>query len=43
VRTREILLGDFRPSDVLVLGGVGLIALVWAWVVFPRRDIGAPS
>jgi ABC-type transport system involved in multi-copper enzyme maturation permease subunit len=43
VRTREILLGEFRPTDVLVIGGVGLIALLWAWIVFPRRDIGAPS
>jgi ABC-2 type transport system permease protein len=43
VRTKEILLGDFRVTDVLVIGGVGVIALVWAWIVFPRRDIGAPS
>lgn len=43
VRTKELLGGQLRPTDVLVIGGVGLIALVWAWVVFPRRDIGAPS
>lgn len=43
VRTKEILLGDLRATDVLIVGGVGIIALVWAWVVFPRRDIGAPS
>jgi ABC-2 type transport system permease protein len=43
VRTKEILEGQLRPTDVLVIGGVGVIALVWAWVVFPRRDIGAPS
>jgi len=43
VRTKEILEGQIRPADVLVIGGVGLIALVWAWVVFPRRDIAAPS
>ncbi|MFN8518771.1 MAG: ABC transporter permease subunit [Chloroflexota bacterium] len=43
VRTKEILDGQLRPADVLVIGGVGLAALVWAWVVFPRRDIGAPS
>ena len=43
VRTKELLLGEFRVSDVVVIGGVGLIALAWAWVVFPRRDIGAPS
>ena len=43
VRTKEILLGELRVTDVLVIGGVGVIALVWAWIVFPRRDIGAPS
>lgn len=43
VRTKELLDGQVRPTDVLVIGGVGAIALIWAWVVFPRRDIGAPS
>lgn len=43
VRTKELLDGHLRPTDVLVIGGVGILALVWAWVVFPRRDIGAPS
>ena len=43
VRTKEILLGELRVTDVLVIGAVGVVALVWAWVVFPRRDIGAPS
>jgi ABC-type transport system involved in multi-copper enzyme maturation permease subunit len=43
VRTKEILLGELRVTDVFIIGGVGVIALVWAWVVFPRRDIGAPS
>jgi ABC-2 type transport system permease protein len=43
VRTKEILEGDLRASDVLVIGGVGLVALAWAWIVFPRRDIAAPS
>jgi len=43
VRTKELLDGQLRPTDVLVIGGVGAIALAWAWVVFPRRDIGAPS
>jgi ABC-2 type transport system permease protein len=43
VRTKELLEGQLRLTDVLVIGGVGLVALVWAWVVFTRRDIGAPS
>ena len=43
VRTKEILEGTFQPTDVLLIGSVGLIALGWAWIVFPRRDIAAPS
>jgi beta-exotoxin I transport system permease protein len=43
VRTKELLLGEFRPADALLLGSVMVIALAWAWIVFPRRDIGAPS
>jgi ABC-type transport system involved in multi-copper enzyme maturation permease subunit len=43
VRAKELLDGSVRPTDALIIGGVGLGALVWAWVVFPRRDIGAPS
>jgi ABC-2 type transport system permease protein len=43
VRTKELLEGTFRPADALVIGAVGALALVWAWIVFPRRDIAAPS
>jgi ABC-type transport system involved in multi-copper enzyme maturation permease subunit len=43
VRTKELLLGQFRPTDALIIGGVMVVALAWAWIVFPRRDIGAPS
>jgi ABC-type transport system involved in multi-copper enzyme maturation permease subunit len=43
VRTKELLEGTFRPADALLIGGVMVVALAWAWVVFPRRDIGAPS
>lgn len=43
VRTKEILEGTFRPTDALVIGSVAVIAFAWAWIVFPRRDIAAPS
>ncbi len=43
VRTKELLEGTFRPTDALLIGGVMVAALVWAWIVFPRRDIAAPS
>jgi ABC-2 type transport system permease protein len=42
VRTKELLEGTFRPADALILATVGFIALAWAWIVFPRRDIAAP-
>jgi ABC-2 type transport system permease protein len=43
VRTKELLEGTFRPTDAILIGGVMVAALAWAWFVFPRRDIGAPS
>lgn len=43
VRTKELLEGTFRPADALLLGGVMIVGLAWAWFVFPRRDIAAPS
>ena len=43
VRAKELLEGQLRPTDVLIIGGVGIVALAWAWIVFPRRDIAAPS
>ena len=43
VRTKELLEGQLRLADVGILGGVLVVAVVYAWVVFPRRDIAAPS
>ncbi len=43
VRTKELLEGHLRPFDVRLLAGVLVVAVVYAWVVFPRRDIAAPS
>ncbi len=43
VRTKQLLSGQLQPLDVGVLGGVLAIAVIYAWIVFPRRDIAAPS
>jgi ABC-2 type transport system permease protein len=43
VRTKQLLDGQLHPFDVAVLGGVVAIAVIYAWIVFPRRDIAAPS
>lgn len=39
----RILEGRGDPRDILVLAGVVLAAAGWSLVVFPRRDIAAPS
>ncbi len=43
VRTKELLAGSVRWTDVGLLAGVLVLALGYSWVVFPRRDIAAPS
>lgn len=43
VRTKELLSGQLRLFDVGLLGGVLAIAVIYAWIAFPRRDIAAPS
>jgi ABC-type transport system involved in multi-copper enzyme maturation permease subunit len=43
LKARAILNGFVAPSDLIVLSLVILIAMVWALVVFPRRDLAAPS
>ncbi len=43
VRTKQLLAGHLHLFDVSLLGGVLVVAIVYAWVVFPRRDIAAPS
>jgi ABC-type transport system involved in multi-copper enzyme maturation permease subunit len=42
-RPSRILDGHVDPGDFLVLAAVLVVAVVYALVVFPRRDIGAPS
>ena len=39
---QAILAGRPEPSDMVVLIGVTLAGLVWALVIFPRRDLAAP-
>lgn len=39
----EVLSGRANPGDFAVLGAVAAGAAAWAWWVFPRRDLAAPS
>jgi ABC-2 type transport system permease protein len=43
LQAREILVGVTHWRDLAVLAGVVALAAAWALVVFPRRDIAAPS
>jgi hypothetical protein len=43
LKAKAILSGSAAPVDMVVLLVVMLIAVVWALVVFPRRDLAAPS
>ena len=42
-KAKAILTGSVMPFDMAVLALATLIAMVWALVVFPRRDLAAPS
>jgi ABC-2 type transport system permease protein len=39
----EILAGEIDPLDLVILGAAVLIPVVYALVVFPRRDLAAPD
>ena len=39
----QVLGGHGDPVDLLVLAGVTAVAIVYAWIVFPRRDLAAPT
>jgi ABC-type transport system involved in multi-copper enzyme maturation permease subunit len=39
----EVLGGDLDPGDVLVLGCVLAASVAYSLIVFPRRDLAAPS
>ena len=43
LKARAILNGFAAPRDLGVLSSVILITMLWALVVFPRRDLAAPS
>ena len=43
LKAKAILNGFAAPFDVALLSSVILIAMLWALVVFPRRDLAAPS
>ena len=42
-KAKSILTGVAAPSDMGVLAAAILLAMAWALVVFPRRDLAAPS
>jgi ABC-2 type transport system permease protein len=39
----EILTGAFDPIDLVILGVATIVPVVYALIVFPRRDLAAPS
>jgi ABC-2 type transport system permease protein len=43
LKPKPILLGTAAPLDAAVLAAVIVLATAWALVVFPRRDLAAPS
>jgi beta-exotoxin I transport system permease protein len=43
LETRDILVGKADPFGFALLGTVIAVAIVYALIVFPRRDIAAPS
>jgi ABC-2 type transport system permease protein len=43
LKAKAVLAGAASPSDFLVLSAAMAAAVVWALVVFPRRDLAAPS
>ena len=43
LQPKDVLAGLPDPTDVAILGAVMGIAVVAALVIFPRRDLAAPS
>jgi ABC-2 type transport system permease protein len=43
IRAKAILNGEPTPEDLALLAAVAVGAIGWALVVFPRRDLAAPS
>ncbi len=43
VEAKSTLEGNFHPLDMVLLLVVSAVAIAYAWIEFPRRDIAAPS
>lgn len=43
LQAAEVLAGRIDPGNLAVLAGVGLVAIAAGLVIFPRRDLAAPS
>ncbi len=39
----EIVTGTLDPVDLVILGVAVVLPVIWALIVFPRRDLGAPA
>jgi hypothetical protein len=42
MQARAVLTGTIRPGDLGLLAAISAIAVAYAWVAFPRRDLAAP-
>jgi len=43
LKAKAVLTGGAETVDLVVLGAVIVLAMVWSLLVFPRRDLAAPS
>jgi hypothetical protein len=43
LKAKDVLAGTADATGYVVLGIVAAAAVAWALVVFPRRDLAAPS
>ena len=39
----EVLQGNADPSDFAILAVATLVPIIWAVIVYPRRDLAAPT
>ncbi len=43
VKAQPVLQGTIPTAELALLVGIGAIAVIYAWIAFPRRDLAAPS
>lgn len=43
LKPEEVLTGGIQPTDLVVLGAIAALAIAFALLVFPRRDLAAPA